>query len=573
MLRRVILKNYRCFDCSEVAFRRTSIIVGQNNAGKSTVIEALRIISVVTQKFKRVNYVLAPSVLGLPLSFKGIKVNVDSLKIDLRTVVHKYREAEGIFAEITAFFDGNISIHVYLSSEVVFAIIQNGGKIVKSKADALKVPDIHLFIMPQIGLIREDELLLNEDTVRSNMFTRLSSRHFRNQLYLEKEYFDEFRETAQRTWPGLRITDLEFSREDKKLGLYVYDAEYASEIGLMGSGLQMWLQMVWFISKCIPGSTVVLDEPDVYMHPDLQQKILKIVERKFKQTIIATHSVEIISSVEPNEIVTVDKSSRRMTYADNLNAVQKLVNNLGSDYNLSLVRLGSAGKCVFVEGKDIKTLAKFHEILFPDCNESLTQLPTVELGGWSRFNEALGAARLFYEETSGEIETICILDRDYHIKDEINELYLKAQGSHLKLFVWEKKEIENYILTPQSIFRLTKLDQSRYEEFRQELFEEINQLYDQTIEGYIDQFARINKANSPSTNLKLARAEVRKHWDSLEGRLSVCNGKDLVSLINGWLKSGYNVASSREKLIKALTPEDIAGEVKDVISALVVRNT
>ena len=76
----------------------------------------------------------------------------------------------------------------------------------------------------------------------------------------------------------------------------------------MGSGLQMWLQMVWFISRCPSTCTIVLDEPDVYMYPDLQQKILIIVRQKFRQIIIATHSVEIISAVEPHQIVTIDKA-------------------------------------------------------------------------------------------------------------------------------------------------------------------------------------------------------------------------------------------------------------------------
>ena len=44
---------------------------------------------------------------------------------------------------------------------------------------------------------------------------------------------------------------------------------------------------------------MILDEPDVYMHPDLQRSLVKIVKNRFKQVIIASHSVEILSEVNP----------------------------------------------------------------------------------------------------------------------------------------------------------------------------------------------------------------------------------------------------------------------------------
>ena len=569
MLKSIKLKNYRCFENSEISFRDISVIVGHNNAGKSTIIEALRIISAVALKFKSANYSAAPSELELPATTKGLRINIDYLKIDRRSIVYQYRENDGAFSEIIAIFDENIAIHVYISSEIFFATVEANKKLIKNKAQALQMPGIELYIMPQIGLIREDEPLLSQDTVRNHMSTRLASRHFRNELLLYKHNFDEFKNIAQSTWPGLRITDLSYDTAESKIKLLVYDADYAAEIGLMGSGLQMWLQTVWFISRSPSSCTIVLDEPDVYMHPDLQRKILKIIRQKFRQAIVATHSVEIISSVEPRQIVTVDKASRKMRYANSYIAVQNLVNNLGSDYNLSLVRLGEVRKCVFVEGKDIKILSRFHEILYPQSNDSLEQLPTVALGGWSRFDEALGAARLFYEETHGEIKTICILDRDYHMQCEIDQLYKKATDNHLQLHIWEKKELENYILSPQAIFKVAGCPLEKYQEFECELLAEVENLKQQTLRCILDQIDHNFPGKTAGTNLEQALIELNKRWGTLEDRLSVCNGKDLISLINTWIKRRYCRSSSRAKLLAALTPNDISDEVRKVIDLLI----
>ncbi|MBQ8829950.1 MAG: AAA family ATPase [Burkholderiaceae bacterium] len=567
MLRKIAFKNYRCFEKSELDIRKITVIVCNNNAGKSTVIEALRIVASVSQRFKNATYVAPPAKLHLPAILRGISLNLANLKIDLRTVVYQYLEETN--AEIIATFDNGTVVKVFLCSDTAFAILESNGQPITKKADARQLDDLNLYVMPQIGLIREDEPMLSPDTVRRDIDSRLSSRHFRNELWLYRhEHFDTFKQIAQSTWNGLRITSLTFNSFENKIELLVYDSDYAAEIGLMGSGLQMWLQIVWFISRCPTTATIILDEPDVYMHPDLQRKILRIVKSRFPQIIVATHSVEIISDVEPHQIVTVDKKTRRMQYANSFKAVQTVINNLGSEHNLSLIRLGNARKCLFVEGKDIKTLSKLQSILSPQCDSPLDQLPTVSLGGWSRFNEALGAARLFYEETNGEIKTFCILDHDYHTDSEVAELYRRAAESHLTLHVWDRKEIENYILSPVSIFRLTGLPIESYDVFCEELFSELDSLYDQTLGGIMDQLWSSNRSKMPSTFLDQAKEILDSKWSTLEGRLSVANGKNVVSTINTWLKTKYNKSSSRTKLLGALSSNDIASEVKELINIL-----
>lgn len=568
MIRKLVFKNYRCFENSELDFKSLSVIVGNNNAGKSTLIEALRIVGFVAQKFKHTNYIPAPKEFGLPAIIKGIKINIELLKLDLRTIVYQYKE--DVNAQVIAYFDNDVVIKVVLSRESAFAYIEKQGRVITKKTEAEKLDDLKLHIMPQIGLIREDEPKLTEETVQRDMATRLSSRHFRNELLLYKsEFFDIFTSIAQATWPGLRITDLVYDIEDSTIKLMVYDADYAAEIGLMGSGLQMWLQIIWFISRCAPDASIVLDEPDVYMHPDLQRKILKLVKNRFKQVIIATHSVEIISEVTPQQILTVDKKTRKMRYAGNYRAVQDVISNLGSEHNLSLVRLGNVKKCVFVEGKDIKILSKIQNVLFPDSLYSLEQLPTVSLGGWSRFDEALGAARLFYEETKGEIETYCILDRDYHTDEEITSLYAKAEESHLNLHVWSKKELENYILTPKTIYRALDIPGLTFEEFAKELSLELEPLREKTSDAILDYLAMRDRSKMPSYFRGMADKMLSEKWNSLEGRLSIANGKDIISIVNAWAQTKYKKSCSRNRLMEALTSEDVSEEMAEVICRLI----
>ncbi|MEO1333139.1 MAG: AAA family ATPase [Myxococcota bacterium] len=48
MLTELHLRNYRCFREHKLSFKDLTIVVGGNNAGKSTVVEALRLVAMVT---------------------------------------------------------------------------------------------------------------------------------------------------------------------------------------------------------------------------------------------------------------------------------------------------------------------------------------------------------------------------------------------------------------------------------------------------------------------------------------------------------------------------------------------
>ena len=45
-----------------------------------------------------------------------------------------------------------------------------------------------------------------------------------------------------------------------------------AEVADFGHGVQMWLQITWFLSRIDQNSIVVLDEPDAYLHPDQQSE-------------------------------------------------------------------------------------------------------------------------------------------------------------------------------------------------------------------------------------------------------------------------------------------------------------
>ncbi len=568
MLKDLELVNYRCFPKSKISIKDLCVFVGKNNSGKSTLVEALRMVSMASKKCTCTAYINPPRSLNLPLAVRGFRLPVERLKIDLRSVVHFYSDD---IAKVTASFENGTKIVVHVNKEVAFAVLHDRNENIITSNNRARLVNINpINILPQISLIKENEKKLTDTTIFEDMDTYLSSRHFRNEMLLYKnEFYLEFKKMAEETWPGLKISSLEYNpNRSDYICLFLEDAKFPAEVGLMGSGIQMWLQIIWFICRSKGSETIILDEPDVYMHPDLQLRVLKLVKSLFKQVLIATHSIEIISNVSPRNIVTIEKHDRQMKYATHLAAVQNMVDDMGSNYNLSLAKLNSANKCIFVEGKDIKLLQALYNILHPDIISSLDIIPTLPLGGFTRISEAFGAAKLFYDNSRGQFKCYAILDRDYCSNRQIEEQVKKADENNLILHVWNKKEIENYLINTKVLYRVLQKKSEKYEDFAAKYEKLIDTFKDSIIFAYTTKIQENDRSLAAGTAARLATNYVNSKWTSVDDKISITPGKELLRATNGWFKENYNVSCSIKRIFDVMKPEDIDVEIVELLSKL-----
>ena len=570
--KKMTLKNYRCFEDYTINFKDETLIVGENNAGKSTIIEALRIISVTANKlFKNRQYINANDSLNIHKNIRGFNLNLDAYKIDLRSIVYFYKE--NINAEIIAEFENNVIFKIYLNPECVFATIYNkNGENIKSITNAKKMNenDLKVNIMPHLNLIREKEKKLATETIERDQYTYLSSLHFRNEILLYKnDYFLKFKNIAEKIWSGLCIDDVEYSFDNDEVLFWIKDNQFPSELGLTGSGLQMYLQIIWFISKNSSGATIILDEPDVYLHPNLQKKIFNYIKSMNTQIIIATHSVELISEADFKNVFQIDKTIRIQRYSNGLSNVQNIVEKIGSVQNMSLLRLGLSKKCIFVEGLDMKLLNKFYKILYPEKIELLSDLPIIELGSFTRYEQALGVSKLFYKETEGNFKCICILDRDYRMENELNRIKKNAEDAHLNLHIWERKELESYLINPNVLYKFIK-DNVSYEDFISGLNYALDSFYYELMDQYSNAIHEVDRSKNIQTTNQEARLYIDARWDSLDKKLRLINGKNLLSFIIKYMKEKYKVSINKNKILDKFSVEDVDKEIKNVIDSIIL---
>jgi energy-coupling factor transporter ATP-binding protein EcfA2 len=570
MLREIRLRNFRCFNDQTVGFQRTTVIVGRNNSGKSTIVEALNLVAAVVNR-RSATFTAAPSWLGLSKFQRVIAPGISHLNLNLSTAFHRYGEPP---AEITASFENGAIVRVFVGREdTIYATVQAQKDWVTSSGQfvALSIPWI--YVLPQVGPVQGEETLLTDPYVLDNLYTRLSSRHFRNQILRSPSGFADFKRLAEATWHGLRVEPVEKIRaKDTPLSMLVQDGDFAAEVGWMGHGLQMWLQTIWFVSRTPPAATVVLDEPDVYMHPDLQRKLFRLIRGRFEQAMIATHSVEIMAEADPGEILIVDKKHRRSGFANTEPGVQMLVDRLGGIHNVHLARLWNAKKVLLLEGEDLGLLRCFHELLFPDSETPLDAIPNLALGGWGGWSYAIGSSMALRNAVGEEIISYCILDSDYHTEAQKCDRYREAADRGIRLHIWSSKEIENYLLRPAVIRRLIKERlKSGPAPSADDISEEMLRICEMEKDNVMDGLAAEIQAGEKSLGMRahrVAREQLKAPWGDPEKRLAIASGKAIVSQLSAWSQEQFGVSFGPAAIAKRFHAAEIPEEIKVVLEAI-----
>lgn len=564
MLRTLHLKNYRCFDDHIVTFHAGTVVVGRNNAGKSTIVEALHLVAAIVNR-KAASFLQPPGHSELSPFQRCIVPKTGHLGINLQTAFHRYGDPPAI---ITATFTGNATVTLYVHKEGVHATVGGPKGWVTTTTGFLGLQIPHINILPQVAPIQAEETYLRDEYINENYYTRLSSRHFRNQILRNPEHFAHFKTLAEDTWHGLRVDRVNNDRNN--LSMLVTDGDFAAEVAWMGHGLQMWLQTIWFVAKTPINSTVVLDEPDVYMHPDLQRKLYRLISARFAQSIISTHSVEIMAEADPADILVINNKRKRSSYANTEPGVQVLVDQLGGIHNVHLARLWNAKKVLLLEGKDLSILKAFHARLFPVADTPLDAIPNLSIGGWGGWAHAVGGNMALKNAVGDRINTYCIFDRDYHTPEEIEDRRTQAKERGIILHIWERKEIENYLVDAIVIARVIKQRAKVPPPNPGVVQEFLNHACDQEKEIVFDAIAthlshRDKSLGTGGAN-KAARKLLDEQWNA--HKLHLVSGKAVLTRLNTWTQEQYNTSLGAMAIAKAFLTNEISPEVCQVITMI-----
>lgn len=574
MIRRLDLHHFKGFEKFAISFPADSIIVGPNNAGKSTVIAALRAAASMVRTAGRLRPQSTYDVKGVErfgFNFAGPSIGLieENLRYELHEVETRMKVRFGGDGSVEALWPAGIN-------GGFFYVMDNDINPRMPKQVRSALPSIGL--VPVLSPADHVESLLSESHVRKNLDSRLASRHFRNQLYLlQKEYLPSgenaylgFKKFAQPWVSELELTDIQpqFNDEGATLDLFYLEpgSRNEKEIFWAGDGLQIWLQILLHLYRLRGMDVIVLDEPDVFLHSDLQRRLVRLLEELPCQTIMATHSAEVVSDAPSGSIVWVSRDRSRAVREPQRDSLIDLSLALGTQFNLRLARAMKTKVVLFVEGEDLKILNQLAKTLKLTKLQRERGIAVIPLGGFDRWEHVEPFKWLmgeFFEDTSVHV----VLDRDFRVEDALERVRKQLRKAGISPHIWRRNELENYLLQPAAITRISGASQGWVEVALAECAEALEEDVYAQIQAEHTLFYRKTGRDQQSI-YKQAKNRADTIWKDPSRRLHACGGKELIRLLNGRLQKSGHKALGTQGLAKALKADEIPDEVRALLERI-----
>jgi hypothetical protein len=251
MIKAVRLNNFKAFERFRVTFHGDAYLVGPNNAGKSTIIAALRSVANMARIASRAGADQSLEVDGFEQVghwFTGAQVGL--VDENLR---HEFHQVETRLK--TRFAGGAVLEAVWpVEEDGGFFYVLNSDSVNLMRAGAVREVLPSVGVVPVLAPADHSEELLSEKHIRANLDGRLASRHFRNQLHLlELEASDdhanrleEFKAFA-RPW----ITELELTSLDLRTG----GGRTSFDLNYKEPGSRIEKEVFWRVTASRSGSS------------------------------------------------------------------------------------------------------------------------------------------------------------------------------------------------------------------------------------------------------------------------------------------------------------------------------
>jgi len=205
--------------------------------------------------------------------------------------------------------------------------------------------------------------------------------------------------------------------------------------------------------------------------------------------------------------------------------------------------------------------------------DPLDDVPNMTIEGWSGFKYAIGSAMLLRNSGGDAITAYCILDRDYYSDAEIRKRYGEAGERNVTLHIWQRKEIENYLLVPEAIHRVLVARAKDIElvpdleRIRSKLDEIALELRDQTVDAIATEIISERRCKLTEAN-RDARANLDRDWSTPEGRLARVSGKHVFTRISKWATDECGGPVGKMAVLAEMRSQEVPGELRDVLEKI-----
>lgn len=575
---RVTFSRFKAFERFRLDLRHFNVLVGPNNAGKSTIIAAFRILA---EAMRRAEHRKADFVLGPRGRVHGHAVDLSSAFVAEENLFFEYDDDEPAIIDFELSNANKLSLY-FPEQGACYLIPDAQGKACSSPATFKKQFNCRIGFAPVLSPVDHYERPYLKEAARKALLNYQASRNFRNIWYHFPEKFLQFKSLVEETWPGMSVDPPELGSRDDIAFLFMYCPEKRRprEIFWSGFGFQIWCQMLTHLVQSSGSSIFLIDEPDVYLHSDLQRQLVAILKSLGPDIVLATHSTEIIAEADADDIVLISKerrSGRRLRSPIELGEVFSL---LGSSANPILTQLAKTRRVIFVEGSDYRMISRFARKLGLTSAAIRSDFAVIPTEGFSA--DRIRSLQAGMEHPLGrKVLSGAVLDRDFRSEEECARIERELSAQCAFVRIHRRKEIENFALVPEAIDRLVR---TRFRErhgrdaepgvidTRSILMEFADSKKHYVMSQYTDSYKRFRRASDPKVHetqiVEQSLRQFEERWSLAEERLKMIPGKDAFSFLNGKLQDQFKIAVTPLAVVDAMRVLEVPNSMRDLIEAI-----
>lgn len=476
MITRLTLSNFKSVGEQVYDFTQFDLLVGRNNSGKSTVLQALAIWQFCVDEFLRSKHTGSKGIQVVLPNFTALPVPEFNLLWKDRTdrsypVVDGHKKQQYILIGIrvewrratgeTDSFGVELRYH---SPQTIYAIPSGGWAKFHACEKQNDLPRI-AYVPPFSGLepaekwldvspIRQQVGKGQPGSVLRNLLLRVSSPPQGQEGRSTKspatpEDWQELADTIER-WFSVKINKPKYdSAKDVYITVEYRQNDKPFDIIAQGSGFHQTLTLLAFLYG-YPLTTILLDEPDAHLHVNLQREILDYFKRKAiersTQFLIATHSEELARGVDASQIVSLLSQVPKR-----IQSAPAVLRAMAEVSNEEIARLVTSPFILYVEGEsDERILRAWADQCGVQAAMDKVCFKSMEGGGKQTMKTRADEHFNALQQIIPTVKRLMLFDYDN------NDSAFHPEPDNPGLAEWKRRNIENYLLVPDAWNRAAK---------------------------------------------------------------------------------------------------------------------
>ncbi len=464
MFTKLTIRNFKSFKNVEIELGKTVVLIGPNNSGKTTALQALALWDL---GLKRWNEKRKGK--EAPAKRPGVTINrrdLIAVPVPITNLLWRDLHVRNVGTEEGKQVTKNIRIDIivegtardrlwrcglefdYANDETFFCrpLRLSGEK----NADRMEIPDeasnVHVAFLPPMSGLASTETRLDAGAINVRIGEGRTAEVLRNLCYRiasgenESNRWNDLKNRIQKLF-GVTLDEPEYIVERGEIALsYRTKSGTRLDLSSSGRGMQQTLLLLAHL-ELNPSSVLLLDEPDAHLEILRQRQIYEVMTRvateRNCQIIAASHSEVLLNEAAGRDVV-IAFLGEPHRIDDRGSHLLKALKEIGFDQYYQAERTGWV---LFLEGStDLAILRGFAEILDHPAKQLLEQ-PFVKYIE----NKIMRARDIFHglREAKRDLVGFVLCDRI--------EAPLKSHPDLIE-HAWKRREIENYLCDPETLY-------------------------------------------------------------------------------------------------------------------------